>query len=260
MFKGLLLSASFLWRIPIKIGKITERDFERALIFFPVIGALEGIIIFFLSSLLAPYLPEDILALLLLLTLFLLRGIFHLDGLSDTFDALSYKGSGNPEEDRIKRLAIMKDSTVGVSGVTTIVVNLLLKFLLIKEILNQNNLSFLFLPFFLSRALLLIIIYSSQPARKDGLGFLMKKSLKPSGLALGLALSVFIWGVFVFSQQFLKIYHFLLILCMNLLISFYFKNKFEKAFLGLTGDNYGALVEIIEGVTLFYGAVLWERL
>lgn len=260
MFKAFLLSASFLWRIPIKIGNIRERDFEGALIFFPLIGALEGLIIFILASLLNAHLSKDILSLLLLLALFFLRGIFHLDGLSDTFDALSYKGCGNLEEDRSKRLSIMKDSTVGVAGVTTIVINLFLKFLLIKEIIIQNNLSFLFLPFFLSRALLLIIIYSSKPARRDGLGFLMKVSLKPFGLFLGLLLSFILLGTYLYLESFLKLYHIPLILCLNLVIIFYFKKRFERAFMGLTGDNFGALVEIVEGVTLFYGAVLWERL
>ncbi len=69
----------------------------------------------------------------------------------------------------------MKDSTIGVAGVLTVVFNFLSKYLCIKELLIIKP-HFLFLPFFLSRAFLLWVIYFSSPARREGLGFLMKQS------------------------------------------------------------------------------------
>lgn len=257
MLKGLFLAASFLWRFPIKIKEVSERDFEKALVFFPAIGAMEGLILAIIAKNLNPYLKEEISALLLLLILFYLRGIFHLDGLSDTFDALAYKGNTDLEEDRKKRLEIMKDSRAGVSGITALFINLLAKFIFLKDILNIPHYAFLFLPFFLSRVFLLPVIYFSKPAKKEGLGFLMKKSLHKETFFKGMILSLLILSGFLIIANFLKIYHILLILCLNFLIIAYFKRKFKRAFGGLTGDNFGALVEISEALTLFYGAVLW---
>jgi adenosylcobinamide-GDP ribazoletransferase len=260
MLKDLLLAASFLWRIPIKVNGVTERDFQRALVFFPLIGAFEGLIVLFLAKGLKDKISAEVLSLLLLFSVFIIRGIFHLDGLGDTFDALSYKGGISPEEDKKKRLAIMKDSTTGVAGVSAVVLDILSKVLFIREILLQSHFNLLFLPYFFSRALLLPVIFFSKPARNEGLGFLMHKNLKPSGVFLGLGLSLFVLGFGFYSEKILKIYHIALILCLNLVIIIYFKRKFERAFGGLTGDNFGALVEIIEGVTLFYGGVIWPRL
>ncbi len=260
MLKGLLLATSFLWRIPIKISGITERDFQRALIFFPLVGALEGLIILSLARGLSAKISAEVLSLLLLFTIFFIRGIFHLDGLADTFDALSYKGGGSPEEDKKKRLSIMKDSTTGVAGVSAVVIDILSKFLFLREILLQGNFNLLFLPYFLSRTLLLPVIFFSKPARKEGLGFLMKKNLKSSGILQGLVLSLIILGFDFYLESFFKIYHITLIFCINFAIIIYFKRKFERAFGGLTGDNFGAFVEIIEGLTLFYGGVIWPRL
>ncbi len=216
-------------------------------------------ILLFSASFLWRKLDEEILAILLLLLLFFLRGIFHLDGLSDTFDALAYKGCGQPEEDRKKRLEIMKDSRAGVSGITALVINLLLKFLFLKALVSKKLFNLIFLPFFLSRVFLLLVIYVSPPAKKEGLGFLMKKSLRLRELLLSSLLSLFILITFYFLETFLKVFHIFLILCINLLSIFYFQRKFIRAFGGLTGDNFGAIVEISETVTLFCGVLLWAR-
>lgn len=257
MLKGLLLAASFLWRFPVKITKVSEEDFEKALVFFPVVGAFEGLILAISAKILNPYLKEEILAFALLLILFYIRGIFHLDGLSDTFDALAYKGNVNSEEDRKKRLEIMKDSRAGVSGITALFLNLIAKFVFLKILLLKKTFGFVFLPFFFSRVVLLPVIYFSESAKREGLGFLMKKSLTFKGFIRGIILSLLILAGFLIFDSIFKTLHIFLILSLNFLVIFYFQKKFEKAFGGLTGDNYGALVEISEVATLFYGALLW---
>ncbi|MFN3504663.1 MAG: adenosylcobinamide-GDP ribazoletransferase [Caldimicrobium sp.] len=259
MFKPFLLALSFLWRIQIGATISTEKDFKKALPLFPLVGALEGLYISLLGYFLGSLVFPEFLSLTLILMLLFLRGIFHLDGLSDTFDALSFHGRGDSAEAKAKRLNIMKDSTIGVAGVTTIVINLLAKYTLTKEILIYNPL-FLIWPFFLSRAFLLWIIFYSLPARTEGLGYLMKKSLTKSGFLLGNLLSI-ILACFLylipFKVSFLSVF---ILVFFNFIILFYFKSKFEKAFGGLTGDNYGALVEISELITLFCLGVLCPKL
>jgi len=260
MLRALLLSASFLWRIPIKGFIADKSSFERALFFFPLIGALEGLMLYLLAKALYPLLSSDILSLFLLVTLFFIRGIFHLDGLSDTFDALSYKGGLGAEEDRKRRLEIMKDSTVGVSGVTAIVLNILSKYLLLKSLIELQNLKVIFIPFLFSRTFLLGVIYYSKPARKEGLGFLMKESMSTKTLLKGHLLALAIFFFYLYFEGFKNLRNLFFMAGFNLVVLLFFKRKFERALGGLTGDNFGALVELSEIASLFYLGVIWPRL
>jgi len=260
MLKALLLSASFLWRIPIKGFLADKSSFEKALSFFPLIGAFEGLILYFLAKALYPFFSSELLSLFLLIALYFIRGIFHLDGLSDTFDALSYKGGLGEKEDKKRRLEIMKDSTVGVSGVTAIVLNILSKYLLLKSLIELQNLKVLLLPFFFSRTFLLGIIFFSKPARKEGLGFLMKESMSTKTLFSGHLLALAVLLFYLYFESFKNLKNLFFMAGFNFILLFYFKRKFEKSFGGLTGDNFGALVELSEIASLFYLGVIWPRL
>ena len=66
------------------------------------------------------------------------NGGFHLDGLADTFDALSVKSSGDHAADRERRLRVMKDSTTGAIGVIAIVMTMLLKFLFLNNLFSSS--------------------------------------------------------------------------------------------------------------------------
>ncbi|MFN4197319.1 MAG: adenosylcobinamide-GDP ribazoletransferase, partial [Caldimicrobium sp.] len=259
MYKPLLIALSFLWRIPITPIQTTEKDFQKALPLFPLVGALEGFLISLIGYFLAPLILPEFLAIVILLILFYMRGIFHLDGLSDTFDALSYHGGVDSEEAKAIRLKIMKDSTIGVAGVTAIVINLLAKYALIKEILLYNPLSLIWV-FFLSRGFLLWCIFYSIPAKPEGLGYLMKKNLTKKGFLLGNTFCVLLTCLLLLSPFKVSLLAFFFLIFLNFFVLFYFKSKFEKAFGGLTGDNLGALIEISELITLFYLGVIWPKL
>lgn len=252
---------SFLWRIPIGIYPKKIEEFRFALPFFSLVGLSEGFILSLMAMFLLIFIKPQFTALLLLLLLLFVRGIFHLDGLSDTFDALSYKGKGDLQKDREKRLAIMKDSTAGVAGVSAVFLLLLSKFLLISELLEKDSLHLLPLPFFLSRFLLGFVLYCGTPARKDGLGYLMISLFDKKVLAFHLILSWCLLAIYLYViEKFSFLIHIFLILCLNFLIIVYLYNKFRHAFGGITGDNLGALVEIVETTSLFYLAVLWPGL
>ncbi len=259
MLRSLFLSASFLWRFPLKGFLATEKDFEKTFIFFPLIGFLEGLFLFILTYFLKPYLSVNLLSLLCLFFLFILRGIFHLDGLSDTFDALAFKGKEDKEEDKLKRLAIMKDSRTGVAGISAIFLALLNKFFCFKEILSELSCSLLIYPFLISRISLPLIIYLSKPAKKEGLGYFMKKSISLPSLLISLLLGFALLGFLLFIESFSYLKTISFILCINFIVLVYFKRKFERVFGGLTGDNFGAIVEISEGVILFVLVVLWPK-
>jgi adenosylcobinamide-GDP ribazoletransferase len=104
-----------------------ESEFGRSMYLFPVIGALQGLILLFSWFLLSTLLPETVATAILILILVLTNGGLHLDGFADTVDGLA--GGKTPEE----RLRIMKDSSTGAIGVVFVVLILLIKYLALLE-------------------------------------------------------------------------------------------------------------------------------
>ncbi len=100
---------------------------------FPLIGALIGqivawVIIGLYHFSIVPAIPALILGLVIG---FLITGALHEDGLADTLDGTA------AGQDRTRRLAIMRDSSVGVYGVSALILTLLLKLFLMEYALFQ---------------------------------------------------------------------------------------------------------------------------
>ena len=88
-----------------------ERPAGRATAYFPLVGALLGLILAGAGQLFQGLLPEGVAAALLLALWAGLTGLLHLDGLMDSCDGLL------PPAEPARRLEIMKDSRVGAFGV-----------------------------------------------------------------------------------------------------------------------------------------------
>src|SRR3990172_8659024 len=114
--KTLFLAFQFLTIIPVPLkGEITEQQIGRTTAFFPLVGAVQGLALFALVQILTLILPSGLVAAGLLFFLIIISGGLHIDGLSDTFDALAVT-RGTQE----KRISVMKDSSAGAIGVTAI--------------------------------------------------------------------------------------------------------------------------------------------
>lgn len=250
----------FLTIIPLR-GKseISEKDVYSSAAYFPLIGALQGLFLAFLAYIFPKIMSAEIAAAFVLSLYVLITGGFHQDGLSDTFDALSVKSSGDREKDMEKRLRVMKDSTIGPIGVIATVLFLLLKYLFMKEILLDNQTDgyvlFFLMPVF-SKWAMVTVMYHSVSARTDGIGrtFLEHVGPKQVGLAT-VILTAFLagWGLFRYfiwnsPEQWIVLYvlFFFFEAVLILFISFILKRLFALRFGGLTGDNFGAIHEIAE--------------
>lgn len=121
-FGPLIAAFQFLTRFPLPITlDYTETVFRRSVTYYPLVGAVLGLVLAgagwgFREIL--PVLPAS--ALLLALWVFL-TGALHLDGLMDTADGILSHRS------REQMLEIMKDSRVGAMGAIVAVLQLLLK-------------------------------------------------------------------------------------------------------------------------------------
>ncbi len=129
--QSLMCAVQFLTRIPVRLREEPDSITTRgALVCFPLAGWLIGAMLFLLWRLLTisgSFTPLTA-AVIIVTAETLLTGALHLDGLADTCDALF-----SPASDRGKKLAVMKDSRIGVMGATALVLALLLKTALLSQ-------------------------------------------------------------------------------------------------------------------------------
>ena len=122
--KEFFLACSFLTIIPVNRNWNTSATNIRKTIFwFPVVGLLIGLLlstVYYPLTKIIPVAAAD--AFIIIIYIFLTGGL-HLDGFADTCDGIF---GGNTKE---RRLAIMRDSSVGSFGVTGLVCALGIKYL-----------------------------------------------------------------------------------------------------------------------------------
>ena len=158
----------------LKIVKQTEwslESFGKSVKYFPLIGAVLGIIMasfYFIAIKYLPlahiYLSHNFLAILLFALSIILTGALHCDGFMDTADGVF---SGRSKD---RMLEIMKDSCVGSNAVVAFFILSILKIALFMEIPSDKLLLALFAAPILSRFNMVIAITKFPYARPDGMG------------------------------------------------------------------------------------------
>ena len=266
--KRLFLALQFLTVVPVKVsGSVTEKEVAGSAAFFPLVGAVQGLLTAVPAFLLIKVLPADITAGLVLVSLVISNGGFDLDGLADTADGMAVKSSGDPEEDWQKRLMVMKDSSTGAMGVIALVMTILLKFLLIQRLLSDFPIrvaaAVLFLMPVISKWMTVPAMYHAASARKDGLGKIFIEHtgagsvLLSTGIVLVLCLAASATGMGIPLAAGIS-------LCIFSIGAFYFFGRLAVSFLtkrfgGLTGDHFGALTEISEILFMLAGYIWLQR-
>ncbi|MEE8185232.1 MAG: adenosylcobinamide-GDP ribazoletransferase [Thermodesulfobacteriota bacterium] len=234
-----LLALRFLTIFPLRHaddGGVEE--IGRSISFFPLVGALQGIILAGLAYLLTSLLPWELISAIILVLLILTNGGIHLDGLADTFDGLA---GGRTRKERLR---IMRDPQIGAIGVVAIVLILLIKFLLLKNIPHTIRYSTLFLLPVFGRWSIVPMAYWGDYARKaEGLGATFTEHTGRAHLiaatTIAVVLSVIPIGIEALAYLLL------------LFISAYLWTLFfRKRLGGVTGDVFGFQSEISEVIFL----------
>jgi len=70
MFRSFLVALSFLTIVPIRLNNVTARELQSSIIFYPLVGLLEGLFLVLVVYLLKPYFSSFMLSLLLLISFF----------------------------------------------------------------------------------------------------------------------------------------------------------------------------------------------
>lgn len=263
---GFLLALQFLTILPIRPLLTDEPEIKRTVLWFVIIGALQGLVLGITDFLGGLLFHQDLVLALVLLVLVISNGGFHLDGLADTFDGLAVKSSGNIEEDISKRLSVMKDPALGYAGVAAIVLCLGLKYLLLKNISHLTYSAYysaiLFMPM-ISKWAMVIAMFNTKPARPDGLGRLFIGKIFFKDI---IGCTIFFLGIAIIFTMIFKRYFpghqlFFYPALLAGIYGFirYLVRNFNKKFNGLTGDNLGAINELSEIIFLFM-VIIWQRL
>lgn len=257
----------FLTRLPVPIQlQYDHALFRRSVIFYPLVGAVLGLLLSLTGLLLQGYgLPDGwlsggigssgVIAALLLVLWVAITGALHLDGLMDTADGIFSHRS------REQMLEIMKDSRVGAMGVVGCMLLLLCKWTLLQQWLTLPVGTFAYmlpLSALWSRWYMVVAIacwpYARNEETKRGLGSFFRgigwRHLSiHTALAIALSLLLAGWheGEWISSQALMATGVALLsTLLIGVGMSMYLNRKLG----GLTGDTYGAMNEIVETALL----------
>jgi adenosylcobinamide-GDP ribazoletransferase len=230
-----LLALQFLTRVPVSPSyPVSDKQLGFSVLFYPVIGLLIGVAMTALSTLLS-HASISVQAALLLSFWVLITGGLHLDGLADCADAW-VGGLGNPQ----RSLEIMKDPAAGPIAVISLVLLLLLKWTVLAELLEKSQLSGLILAPLLGRCAILVLMLNTPYVRKDGLSTILIQHFPATAAKISLLGCVLLT---TYSIGFLP-------LVFALLMVWWIRKLAMQRLGGVTGDVYGATVELVEASVL----------
>jgi len=237
-----IIAVGFLTRIPIAHVNFSKERLNKAARYFPAVGLLVGClcaVIFFIAS---QFLPKDVAIILSMIFGFYITGGFHEDGLADVCDG--FGGASIGDNQIHKKLAIMKDSTIGTFGGLGLVSALFLKFSLLSHL--DNPICAMILMHCLSRSVATSIIYSLNYATAD-----TETKTKPLAEHLNFKDFIFIIAFgFIILTIFSLIYidfETLIVLVLALTFTRFILIKwFYKHLKGYTGDCLGFAQQVSE--------------
>ena len=236
--RRLILAIQFLTRLPTpQVRDFRQEDLSRSAVYYPLVGAIIGALLALPLYGLAdrPWLA----GVLTLLMWVWVTGALHLDGLGDVADAFG-AAHRNPQ----RFLEVLKDPHMGVFGVVTLIMQLLLKFVLLTELaVGPLWFGIVLVPAWARWGTL----WWSQripSLHGDGLGERFSWQLRPSAMWL--------WAVLLAAISVVFAWPLLLALLLVPLVAVWWKRKLG----GISGDGLGASVEVVETLLLLVLVVL----
>ncbi len=228
---------AFLTRFPLVHRFANWERLGESVIFFPLVGATLGILVGWWWLALDWLFPGHLTGALALAVTLMLTGGLHLDGLMDSSDGLF---SGRNREGILE---VMRDSRVGAHGVTAAIILMLIKYSVLSTMDNRQAIPFLITAFTTGRWAMVFALGWFPAARPDGLAHHLKKGLTPLHLVASTVLTVAVAGIVVFPFG-------LAMAGLAGLMAWWIGNQFTARIGGMTGDNCGAILEIVETAVL----------
>lgn len=242
--KALCLAFGFLSWLPVPSVVAQDRDLGRAVALFPAVGALFGALLWAGFARVGAHLPGPVVGVLGVAALAWLSGGLHLDGLADTFDGVGASTKPDPQRRREKMLEVMRDPRTGPHGAAALVIVLGLKAAALGSVVPGPA---LILGPALARWAASLLVVAYPYARPEGLGRVFcaeARGWQVAVVGLGLGAAAVAISPWTAASAGLAISGALLLAW-----------RMSRHLSGLTGDVYGAAVELAEA--LFFVGLTW---
>ncbi len=244
--RPMAVAVGFLTRLPVyRDEKVEEADIGRSLAWFPLAGLVLGLLLLGLARLVGNRLPAPLVAVALAGALAWLTGGLHLDGLADVAD-----GFGGGHGDRTRTLEIMRDSRIGAHGAAALTLLLLGKVAALGEVVQRGE-DWALLAFpVVARFAVVPLVLAFPYARPEGLGGAFKRHGRARHLIVAAVLAA---GLLAPLDR-------AALPCAGaaLLAALAFALWARARLGGLTGDVYGACIELAELAFLAAATLRWR--
>ena len=239
---GWISAIQFLTILPVRTTKTFNA--RSALPYFPLIGLVIGSLLLLVDRTATLFWPQPVVALCDVLSLILISGALHLDGLADTSDGLYSRRSID------QALAIMKDSRIGAMGMVAVLCCLAVKWAGISCLEAHRSLWLLTVPAYARGSVLIAtkLLPYGRPNGGTGHDFFEI----PLRLTEFWALALLALASLLMGWDALKI-NMGFIIIVSLMLAWY-KRKIGV----ITGDMLGALIEVTEAALFLLAAAFWR--
>lgn len=246
MIKGLIVGLQFLTRLPINIPMdFDAKNIGRSTFFYPLIGMLLGFLAYIPYYFIGSY-SRAVASFFVVFTMIILTGGLHLDGVSDMIDGFF---SSRKKE---KILEIMADSRIGAFGVLSLILVVLFKYIIISEFTDSKNLMYaLIFSLGNGRFTVLNTMAYRQIIKPGGMGDMIGNSDNRKFIKMGQLLYIVILAAVNVK--------FLIPLIGAIIFEAVISHFSYKKLGGVTGDIYGAVIELTGDISLliYLGVLEW---
>lgn len=230
----------FLSTIPVGLSMEGIDQLMKKIYFYPVVGAVLGLLIGAVAYLGQTVFPAPITAAVIMVFVYYITGFNHLDGVGDLGDGMTAHGSLE------RKLKALKDTTLGIGGVAFCVLLLVMFYSAIRAIQAEGEAfgpdlaKLMFLSMFVAevsskQAMLTIATFGKS--LHEGLGSMTINGATVANFSIG-----FIFGAAVCTLAFGSIGLFAyLAACVSAL---FLLNRSNAHFGGLNGDGIGMANEV----------------
>ena len=243
--KSFLTALKFLTCLPVKISKEDpdSSELSDSVVFFPIVGLVLGLILVICNFVFSIFLPAALVKIFLIGILVLITGGLHIDGLSDTVDALF---SGKNKD---RALEIMKESTVGPMGVVAIFGSLAIKYVVLLGLSGPGLYAVLLLFPVMGRIAMVIACWLFPYARSEGTAKVFVGNVNVRKVQIAILVTLIISFIL---QGFRGLMILGYVILATVLLGKYFVKKYD----GITGDILGFINEVGEIVALLGATIV----
>jgi adenosylcobinamide-GDP ribazoletransferase len=239
----LLAAMRFLTRIPLPDTAYDPSALARSVIFFPLVGLLVGGLAALVARVLMGHLAQPVVALVVVLSMVLLTGGLHEDGLADAADGFG----GGWTRERI--LLIMRDSRIGSYGALALIFSVGMRVFLLGTMAPGRVAGALLAAGVLSRWTALPLSAWLSPARAAGDGQGVQLAGKTSWMTV-VAGSVVAFGIVALVLRERSWLPIVSVVTIAWVTGAFYRTKIG----GMTGDCFGATSQLAEVAMYVCGA------